>query len=328
MNPRLETLIPAAHQILILTHVEPDADAVGSLLGLGQALKALARARVVVMGCSDPIPSRYARLPGCAEIVSHVNCPFDLFISLDCADQKRMGSLYQEACRATIGTEQQGRIPLINIDHHISNTEFGSANWVDPNAVATSEMVLELLDRLGVPVSANIATCLLYGIVGDTLAFRTQNVTPQVLAKVIRLMQLGAPLHQAIADLFQRKPLSLLAIWGRALGAMRVEGHLAWTTLSVQDRRDCGYPSTDGLQLSSLLLEADGVDVTALFVEDDAGDVEISMRARNGFDVSRLAIELGGGGHASAAGAKVAGPLEQVAATVTSRLKQFISQAP
>jgi phosphoesterase RecJ-like protein len=316
MNPRLEplNLILAAHHILILTHIAPDGDAVGSLLGLGKGLQALGK--TVVTACSDPAPERYAMLPGYAGIVTQVSGTFDLVISVDCGDQERMGKLYQ--------ADLWRRIPLINIDHHASNTQFGSANWVEPAAVATAEMVLDLLDRLGAPVDMDTATCLLYGIVADTLALRTSNVTPQVLAKVIRLMQLGAPLHQAVTDLFQRKPLALLAVWGYALNTMHVEGRLAWTVLSAQARRACGYPSTDGTQLPGLLLEADGIDVSAVFLEDDHGKVEISLRARNGVNVSGLAVELGGGGHPSASGARLPGPLDEVVERVVGRLRQSL----
>lgn len=317
MNPRLESRILSARQILLLTHTSPDADGVGSMLALGQGLRALGK--TVVLACSDPVPARYAALPGVAEVVTQVRSTCDLIISLDCGDQDRLGHLYQAALWR--------HIPLINIDHHVSNTHFGAVNWVEPTAVSTTEMVLDLLDRLGAPLDADMATCILYGIVGDTLALRTANVTPQVLARVIRLMQYGASLHQAVQDLFQRKPRELLAVWGHALSAMHVENGLAWTALSAQTRRACGYLTTDGLQLSSLLLEAEGVNVTAVFAEDDDGKIDISLRARNGYDVSGLARELGGGGHASAAGAKLPGPLQETAAQVVAQLKQWMASS-
>ncbi len=322
MTPRLEKPILAARRILILTHVAPDADAVGGVLALGKALRA--SGKMVVTACSDPIPERYAMLPGSADIVSQiepqVSGTFDLIISLDCGDQKRMGRLYQE--------ELHRHVPLINIDHHVSNTQFGSVNWVKPEAVSTTEMVLELLDGLGMPIDADIATCLLYGIVGDTQALRTSNVTPQVLAHAIRLMQIGASLHQAIADLFQRKPRSLLALWGRALSTMQIQDRIAWTAISAQERRACGYLSTNGTQLPSLLLETKDIDIAAVLLEDDKGAVEISLRARNGFDISGLAVEWGGGGHPSAAGAKLPGPLKEATERVVGRLKQYVSSAP
>lgn len=281
---------------------------------MGKGLQALGK--TVLMACGDPVPERYAMLPGYADIVTQVSGTFDLIVSVDCGDRGRMGSLYRD--------DDWRHIPLINIDHHVSNTCFGSANWVEPEAVATAEMVLDLLDRLGAPIDMDTATCLLYGIVGDTMALRTSNVTAQVLAKVIRLMQLGAPLHQAVTDLFQRKPLALLAVWGHALNTMHVEGRLAWTALSAQARQACGYPSTDGTQLPSLLLEAEGIDVSAVFLEDDHGTVEISLRARNGMNVSGLAVELGGGGHPSASGARLPGPLDDVVERVVTRLKQSL----
>ncbi len=108
------------------------------------------------------------------------------------------------------------------------------------------------------------------------------------------------------------------------MNAMHVEGRLAWTALSAQELVACGYPSTDGTQLPSLLLEADGIDVSAVFLEGDNGIVEISLRARNGMDVSGLAVELGGGGHPSAAGARLPGPLDEVVERVVGQLKQYL----
>jgi phosphoesterase RecJ-like protein len=312
MNPRLDSLILAKQHILLLTHVTPDADAVGGLLGLGKALQTLGK--TVVMACSDPIPGRYAMLPGYASIVAQVNPPVDLVIALDCADEKRIGRLYTP--------ERWRNIALLNIDHHATNPQFGTVNWIDPTCVATAEMALDLIDQLGAPLDADIATCLLYGIVGDTQAFRTPNVTPQVLAKTIRLMQVGASLHHAIEDLFQRKPASLLKLWGHALNNLHVEGNLAWMALSTQNRRASGHLDTDGLQLTNLLLESDGIHVAAVFVETDEGKVKISLRSRNGVDISAPALELGGGGHPAAAGATVPGPLDAVTARVVARLKQ------
>ncbi len=317
MPTQVDTQLLAARRIVILTHIAPDADAIGGLLSLGAALRALGK--TVVMACSDPVPERYAMLPGSAEIANQIEGTFDLLVSLDCSDERRMGRLYRP--------ESWRHLPRVNIDHHISNTRFGSINWVDPEAVATCELVLELIDRLGAPLDTATATCLLYGIVGDTLALRTPNVSPMLLAKIIRLMHMGALLHQAVADLFQRRPLGQLAVWGLALSRMTIEGQLAWVAISAQERQRCGYPSTDGLQLPSLLLEGEGINVSAVMLEDDDGEVEISLRARNGFDVSGLAVELGGGGHPSAAGARVAGPLDSIVARIVQRLVQWMASS-
>jgi phosphoesterase RecJ-like protein len=328
MNPRPESLLLANRHILILTHVAPDADAIGGLLALGQGLQALGKQ--VIMACSDPLPVAYAHLPGAGQVVDRleealVHEGLDLVVSLDCGDRKRLGALGQPE-RWGDGLTAS-RIRLLNIDHHVTNTAFGDVNWVDPAAVATCEMVLDLLDRLEVPIETDIATCLLYGIVGDTQALRTPNVTPQVLARVIRLMQLGASLQQAITDLFQRKPLSQLAVWGRALSTMQVEAGVAWTMLSRQVRQACGYASTHGLNLASLLLEAEGVEVAAAFVENAEGQIDISLRAREGVDVSGLALELGGGGHAAAAGAQVSGVLDEVACHIVEQLKSLVGSS-
>ena len=166
----IERLIGEARDILVICHVDPDGDAVGSLLGMGWALRKMGKTRTLL--CADTVLDQFSYLPGFEEITSRVPDNPDLVIALDCSDHQRMGNAY--ASRHPSG------IPTINIDHHVTNTNFGTLNWVDPRATATSEMVLGLIERLGVSLDATIAICLLNGIVTDTLGFRTPNTTAQL----------------------------------------------------------------------------------------------------------------------------------------------------
>jgi phosphoesterase RecJ-like protein len=309
-----ESLLRSASHILLITHIAPDGDAIGGLLGLGKALRQAGKR--VTVSCSDPVPSRFAYLPGYADIVSQADGPFDLLVTLDCGDLKRVGRIYR--------ADEWRDIPLLNIDHHVTNTRFGTHHWVDASYVATSEIVLDLCDRLGLPVDVDIATCLLYGIIGDTLALRTDNVTSALLAKVMRLMQSGAPLADIIDQEFNRRPFNLLRAWQRALSTLRLEEGVIWVVLSQQARHEVGWPDTDLQGLANFLLSVEEANLSAVLAEKDDGQVEASLRARPSFDVSAVAVALGGGGHPQASGCIMDGPLDTVVERVVAALKSQI----
>jgi len=313
-----ESLLRQANRILLITHIAPDGDAIGGLLGLGKALRAAGKQ--VTLSCADPVPPRFAYLPGCAEIVAKVTGPFDLIVSLDCSDLRRVGSIY----RADRSVWRD--VPFLNIDHHVTNTRFGAHNWVAPEYVATSEMALDLCDRLGLPVDTDVATCLLYGIIGDTLGLRTDNVTPALLSKVMRLMQAGASLTGTMDHLFGRRPFNLLRAWERTLATMRLDAErgVVWAFLTRQARQEIGWPNTDLQGLSNFLLSAEEANLSAVLVEKDDGQVEVSMRARPPYDVSGAALALDGGGHPQAAGCTMDGPLEVAVERVVAALKSQI----
>jgi len=310
-----ESLLRGASRILLITHIAPDGDAIGGLLGLGGALRQAGKS--VTVSCSDPVPSRFAYLPGYADIVSQADGPFDLVVTLDCGDLKRVGRIYR--------ADAWRDIPLLNIDHHVTNTRFGTHHWVDASYVATSEMVLELCDRLSLPMDAGIATCLLYGIISDTLALRTDNVTSALLAKVMRLMQAGAPLADIIDQEFNRRPFNLLRAWQQALSTLRLEEGIIWAVLSRQARHEAGWPDTDLQGLANFLLSVEEANLSAVLAEKDDGQMEVSLRARPSFDVSAVAVVLGGGGHPQAAGCTIDGPLDTAVERVVAALK---SQMP
>jgi phosphoesterase RecJ-like protein len=310
-----ESLLSTANRILLITHITPDADAIGGLLALGRALRGLGKD--VTLSCSDVVPNRFAYLPGCAEIVNQVNSMFDLIVSLDCSDMRRVGRIYR--------ADQWRDLPFLNIDHHVTNTRFGTLNWVEPAYVATSEMVLDLCDRLGAQLDADIARCLLYGIVGDTQGLRTHNVTPGLLSKVMRLMQAGAPLAEIMDQVFSRRPFNLLRAWEKTLETMRLEDGVVWAVLTRQARLEAEWPDTDMQGLSNFLLAAEEADLSAVFVEGDDGNVEVGMRARASFDVARVALAFGGGGHPQAAGCVMDGPVDVAVERVVASLKSQIS---
>jgi len=302
-----------ASRILLITHVSPDSDAIGSALGLTHALNALGNASRVTPSCADAIRDRFDMLPGHAAMVTQASGEFDLVVALDCGDELRLGAVWANL--------PDPKPFLINVDHHISNTRFGQINWIDPSAASTAELVLQIIDQLGVPLNQDIATCLLYGIVGDTLGFRTPNTTARQLRYAERCLEAGASLYESIDQQFNQRSQALVCLWGKAINVMKIKDRIAYTAISKAMRDACGMSISD-LNLSSFLVSMNEVDRSAVLVEKDDGQVEISLRAKRGFNVSQAAVALGGGGHALAAGATIDGPLDAATQQVLLALKQ------
>lgn len=308
-------LIRAAQRPLLVTHIDPDGDAIGSLLGLGWALRRLGKEPVL---CScDGVPPRYAFLPGADRVVTRPDMSADLIISVDCADMGRLGLTIDDL--AVFHDK-----PALNLDHHITNTRFASVNLIDPEATSTAEVVLEVVDALGAPLDVETATCLLCGMVTDTLGFRTANVTPRVLERAARLMRAGGPLAQIIEMALNRRPYSGLCMWAAGLGTMQFQDGIVWAHLSREARAKCGPVAGAETGLVNFLLSAQEAEVAALFTERDDGAVDVSMRAKPGHDISGVAMALNGGGHPLAAGCSLPGPLPEAEARVLGLLRDYL----
>lgn len=307
-------LIRKAQDILVICHVMPDGDAIGSLLGLGWALHKLGKEHT--LACADPVPDSFAYLPGSEAIVTHPEGNHDLVISLDCSDLKRLGAAYdQDSLRG---------VPIINIDHHVTNVGFGRVNWVDPSSAATAQMVLTLIERLEVPLDPTMATCLLNGVVTDTRGFRTPNTTPAVMEAATRLMTAGASLPEITEQVFNRRPLAVIRLWGRALSAVQLDGRIIWTEISQAMKHECGLSSDSDDGLVSFLTSACEADVGVVFIEKDDGTIDVSMRSMSGIDISSVAMRLGGGGHPQAAGCNLSSSLVEARERVLAELRHSL----
>lgn len=303
-----------AVKVLILTHVDPDGDAIGSMLGLGLALEKLGKK--VVMACQDPVPKRFLYLPGSQRIVPYPYGSFDVVVSLDVNDIKRLGKVYHQ--------ELFSHLPLLNVDHHITNLRFGTINWVDPEAAATAEMVLELLEEMGAPIDPDVANCLLNGIVTDTQGFRTANTTVKTFEAALRLQKAGANLHQIMMQAFNHHSLKMLQLWSKLLARVQLQDGIIWVDkprsilqeLQLEEDYDHGF--------INFLLGVEGVKIATVFTEKSGGEVDVSLRSVPGVDVSAVAVKLGGGGHPQAAGCRLKGELEEVKKIVLWELRKLI----
>ncbi len=314
LSRRIAELLHGAQRILIITHIGPDGDAIGSTLGLRSLLAA--QGKTVTCACEDPIPAYFRYLPGSETFAQTGEGVHDLVIGLDCSDQRRMGDIY---------TPEIEKLPLINIDHHVTNTRFGLVNWVDPNNVATSQMVLTLAEALDWSLSRPAATCLLTGLVTDTRAFRTANVGLPVMRAAVRLMEAGAPLAEITRQTMDRRSLDMVYLWGLAFERIQLEEGILWTEVTRTMRRRFSAREEISAGLSSFLAGVREAQVVVVFTERDNGTVDVSMRAAPDCDVAQVALRLGGGGHPRAAGCSLEGSLDQAKALVLRELRRCLT---
>lgn len=310
----LRQRIQPAERILIASHIRPDGDAIGSLLGLGLALQNYGKQIEMVL--ADGVPANYLFLPGAEQIVESPQGDFDMIISLDCSDLKRLGRILDGYS-----------IPDINIDHHITNANFGRMNLVQPQAVATAEILANLLPRIGIPITQPAAVGLLTGIVTDTLGFRTANMTPDALRAAADLLEFGVDLPAIFQNTLIQRSFEAISYWSAGLGKIQREDGLVWTSLSLADRKAAHYPGRDDADLINVLSSIANIDIAVILVEQGRNKVKVSWRARPGLDVSRAALGFGGGGHPAAAGAEVPGTLTEVEGRVIQVTKELIAES-
>jgi phosphoesterase RecJ-like protein len=311
---QINQLLAGASRTLLVSHVAPDGDAIGSLLGLGGLLRA--QGKDLTMACEDPVPELYGWLPGSREIVRKGRGTYDLVISLDCSDQRRMGRVYHDERMA---------VPLLNIDHHITNTRFGTANWVDPSSVATAQMILTLAEAMEWPLTEPVAVCLLTGIVTDTRSFRTSNVDAAALQAALRLIEAGASLSEVTRRALDQRPLASIRLWGQAFGQLQLHEGVLWTEVTRDMRQRWALGENGDSGLANFLSGTREARVVVVFTERNNGTVDVGMRAEPGYDVAQVALRLGGGGHPQAAGCTLDGDLAQVKHRVLTEVQRSLA---
>jgi phosphoesterase RecJ-like protein len=293
----------AAQRILLAAHMRPDGDAVGSLIGLGLALQQ--SGRQVQMVIEDGVPSEYRLLEGSDQILKRADGQFDLVGLVDCSEMERTGKVLSD-----------WPMPDVNIDHHCTNRDYARVNLIDLQAVATAEIVADLIPALGLKLTQPVAAALLTGLVTDTIGFRTSNVTPKALRLAAELMETGVNLSELYRRTLINRSFEAVRLWGAGLTKVERLGRLVWTTLTRLDRESVHYPGRDDADLINILAAIEDADISIVFVEQSNGSIKVSWRAQPGFDVSKVALSFGGGGHAAASGAEISGSLSEVQAAV------------
>ena len=296
----IQERLKQANAVVITSHVRPDGDAIGSLLGLGLALRDAGKS--VQMVLVDGVTSSFRHLEGSGLIVREPKGEFDTFITVDCADFKRTGKAFE-----ALGP------PDINIDHHKTNEQFGRLNLIEAEEVATAAILTNHLPEWGFIITKPIAAALLTGIVTDTLGFRTSNTNPEALRLCAKLMELGADLPDLYMRSLVKKSFPAAKYWGSGLLNLEQKNGIVWTALTLEDRKRAGYGGNDDADLINMVSSIDGNKVGMIFVQQHDRHVKISWRALEpDVDVSKVAKHFNGGGHAAAAGADIPGDLAEI----------------
>ncbi|MFO7538110.1 MAG: bifunctional oligoribonuclease/PAP phosphatase NrnA [Chloroflexota bacterium] len=313
----IKQAITNAQSILIVTHVDPDGDAIGSLTAVGNGLAHLGKQ--VTMACDDNVPGRFRFLPLTDKVQKGVSsaATFDLMIALDCGDESRMGRTFADLNQ---------KPPLINIDHHVTNTNFGQINLVDAQATSTTEILYELFIAIGIDVTADIALSLLTGLVTDTLGFRTVGVTPRTMKITSALMAAGADLSLVTMLALNLKPMSTIRLWQLGLNNLKLDSGLVWTSLTYKAQQAIGFNSPSSAGLVNMLANVEEAAMSAVLLEQQDGSVRVGFRCRPPYSVSEVALNLGGGGHPLAAGCSLDGPLAKAESLVVGMCKESIAQ--
>lgn len=318
--PSIVSAINHAAEIVITTHVIPDGDAIGSLLGLMHALESIGKR--VTAALSDPVPEYLAFLPG-ADRIQPAECTregYELAIVLDCGSPDRVGR-----CESAVARSAR----VVNIDHHATNTQFANVNWVDSSAAATAQLVLELVLDLGVELNSAIATCLFAGLSTDTGSFRYSSTTSHTFNAAALLTDAGAKPWEISQSIYDTKSYASLAALSEAILAMKFKcgGLLSSMDITRELMARYGVDESETEGFISYARSVAGVEVAVAFKEVAPEIIRIGFRSKSRVDVARVALDLGGGGHVRASGCTIEGSLERAHALVLSRLELALREA-
>jgi phosphoesterase RecJ-like protein len=300
LQKQIKDRIQAAQRVLVTSHVRPDGDAIGSSLALALALLDAGKQAQVVL--TDGIPTNFKKLPGAEMVHIKADGEFDLIVSVDCSDLKRIGNALDGY-----------HAPDIIIDHHVTTDAFGTLNLVEPEAVATASVLTRHMREWGLVITPAIAANLITGLVTDTLGFRTSNTSPESLRQAADLLELGVDMSSLYYRSLVRRTFEEAKYWGAGLSSLERLDGIIWATLTLADRKASGYIGNDDGDLINIVSAIDDAEIAIMFVEQNAGKMKISWRGlKPHVDVSLVARQFNGGGHKAAAGAELSGSLIEV----------------
>lgn len=294
--------INKAQTIVILTHENPDGDAIGTALSLYNALKQYGKNPDIII---PEYPRIFEFLPSSEEIKKESDIEkYDLAISVDCATIKMLNGF---------GKYFENAKFRISIDHHGTNTMFGDINYVNPVAPACAQIMLVILSHFNIEINKDIGTCILTGIITDTGGFKYPGVTAETFEFVAGLLNKGVNVSKIYRQVLQTKTKPNFEL--NRIAANRLEfledGKVAYTYITEEDEKQTGAQSGDHEGIVEIGRDVEGVEVS-IFVRQTEKGCKVSLRSNEYVNVSDVCLILGGGGHRRAAGALVQGNIDQV----------------
>ncbi len=290
-------VLAGSPRVSIACHINPDGDALGSLLGATLALRKAGKVAYASWGTSPlEVPDSYAFLPGAASIAQPGDLPaVETFLALDCGAGDRLGELEKVAANSDM---------VINIDHHPGNDNFGALNVVAPFASSTAELVAGIINDLDIEMDRDIATCLYTGVVTDTGRFSYSNASPEALRLAADLIARGVSPPEVAGELWESLPFGYLQLVGRTLekATLCKKERFVYSSVTLDDLAATGVGIDETEGLIELLRSTRSADVAAIFKQQPDGTYRASLRSKGARSVGPIARAHGGGGHDLAAG--------------------------
>jgi phosphoesterase RecJ-like protein len=306
--------LKGANSVAITIHVAPDGDALGSLLAMTLYLKRLGKAVCATWGEEIRIPAHYTWLPGIEDIKSFDSCiEADVLLTLDCANEHRLGLLEDKLSRFKT---------VINIDHHIDNSRFGTLNLLDFDAAATCQIIYDLLKTMHADITPDIATLLYVGIVTDTGRFQYTNTTARTMRIAADLIDLGVSPNFIFQKIYENTSFASLKLLARILERAEyvAESEFIYSYILDSDLKETGVTLADTETFIDYLRTAKEGGVVAIFKETPDSKLKVSMRSKGVIDVGAITREAGGGGHRNAAGATLDMTIPEAVTWISSRI--------
>ena len=317
-NNALQSIVDAVRarrRFVLSSHSRPDGDSIGSQLAMAFALRALGKEVSVVN--ADPAPPPLMQFVGVPDIriAPRVDGEYDAAIIMECGDLARTG---------VAGLD---RFFVVNIDHHPGNSGYGAINWFDPGAAACGEMVFDVVQALGVPLSVEIATHIYLAILTDTGSFHYSSISPRTFDISRQALEAGVDPVSVARQVYDSNNMGRLKLFGAVLSAMQIDatGRVAIVYVDQEMARAAGgtYEDTEGLiNLPLTVKEIQGV---VFFKKGDDGEFRVSMRSKGNVDIGAIAKSFGGGGHKNAAGCTVTGDYDALRALFVDRIQQAVA---
>lgn len=316
---RVIEAIKKHNKFLITAHINLEGDSLGSQLAAKALLEKLGKSAIVVD--SDPIPEHYKFLPGAGEVSNAISedLDFDAAIVIDCPTLERTGRV-----KGLLANKKF----IINIDHHISNVNFGDVNWVDPNASSAGEMIYRLFKETGAAMTKEVALSLYIAILTDTGSFNYENTSSITHEIVGELLGYGLEPAAISENVYERRTVSDIKLLGLALSTLKINkrGDVAYMEISNKMLAETNTDASKTEGFINYARSIDGVKIAILFREDQKSKerISVSFRSKADVDVNTVAAYFGGGGHVRASGCVIKGSLAEAEKKVLAKVEEML----